>query len=793
MIAITAMGNEKDSQIEIADSSRVFNLDEVVVISQPKEVLALRKQPLSSNVFTSHEIAKTGVRDLSELSRYVPSFSMPSYGSRLTSSMYIRGIGSRVNSPAIGIYVDGIPLLNKSAFNFHFYQTERVDILRGPQGTLYGMNTEGGLVRVYSHSPLNYQGTNVRMGIGTKAWRNVELAQYIMLNERLGISLAGFYNGQNGFFRNATTGERADRYNEAGGKFRIGYYLSRRTTIDFIADYQWVRQNGFPYGVLNTDNNSVAQPSANRQNKYMRNILNTGVTVNSRWKSISLNSTTSYQFLNDRMDMDQDYLPQDFMHLQQDQLINAFTQELSLKSIDDESRWHWTSGIFGSHQWLKTTAPVFFGQDFTQRIATPIQTAMSSAIVDAMAQQLMGKGMAEETAQQQAAAIVEKAGGVSLDINMKVPALFHTPLLNIGIFHESNIELTDRIRATIGLRYDYSRAEIEYDTQAAMHFNANVMGKEATYSLTSKLKNQHSNNFSQLLPKVGFTYTFADNGSNIYASLSKGYRAGGYNIQMFSDILQSELTANSSKAMSGNYDVTHSDADYDNVKNTISYKPEISWNYELGTHLNFFGNRIHTDLTAYYMRINNQQISVMAGNYGFGRMMVNAGKSYSCGIEASLRGCAIDNRLSWGMNYGLTHAVFKDYKDEDNGNNIDYKGNKVPFVPMHTLSLLADYTIIPEHSSLFPQNLTLTVGANLSAQGCIYWDEANTYSQPFYALLGVYADLNINNVGVKVWCRNITNTHYNTFAFDSSASGNKTYLAQQGTPIQAGLDISWNF
>jgi len=143
ILTLPTMAGESNENVGLADTSRVYSLGEVVVISQPKEVLALREQPLSSSVFTSHEINTLGIRDLSELSRYVPSFSMPMYGSRLTSSMYIRGIGSRVNSPAVGIYVDGIPLVNKSAFNFHTYQAERVDILRGPQGTLYGMNTEG--------------------------------------------------------------------------------------------------------------------------------------------------------------------------------------------------------------------------------------------------------------------------------------------------------------------------------------------------------------------------------------------------------------------------------------------------------------------------------------------------------------------------------------------------------------------------------------------------------------------------------------------------------------------------
>lgn len=124
---------------------------------------------------------------------------MPNYGSRLSSSVYVRGIGSRVNSPAIGLYLDGIPVMSKSAFNLHNYQMSRVDVLRGPQGTLYGQNTEGGLVKMYSRNPFNYQGSDIRLSYGSKYFRNVEAAHYQKFNEHIALSLAGFYEGQNGF------------------------------------------------------------------------------------------------------------------------------------------------------------------------------------------------------------------------------------------------------------------------------------------------------------------------------------------------------------------------------------------------------------------------------------------------------------------------------------------------------------------------------------------------------------------------------------------------------------------
>ena len=181
MILAAATGKAESISV---DSSKVYDIDEVVVVSQPKEAFRLRQQPLSSTSFGNFEMNRLGARDLRELSSYIPNFVMPNYGSRLSSAVYVRGIGSRVNSPAIGVYVDGIPVMSKSAFNLHTYQLSRVDVLRGPQGTLYGQNTEGGLVRLYSRNAFDYQGTDVRIGYGSRRYSNLEASHYLFLHQQ---------------------------------------------------------------------------------------------------------------------------------------------------------------------------------------------------------------------------------------------------------------------------------------------------------------------------------------------------------------------------------------------------------------------------------------------------------------------------------------------------------------------------------------------------------------------------------------------------------------------------------
>ena len=767
----------------LTDSSKVVDLDEVVVVSQPKEQVRLRLQPVSSNVFGSEQLQQLNIRDLSQLSQYVPSFVMPSYGSRLTSSMYVRGIGSRINNPAVGVYYDNIPLMSKSAFNNHFYMLDRVDVLRGPQGTLYGQNTEGGLVRIYSKNPMNYQGTDVKLGIGTGLYSNVEVAHYHRPTEKLAWTIAGFYSGLKGFIDNQNFDKKNDLTNEAGGKLRLMYAPNKKLTFDWTADYQYVNQNGFGYGEFQPRPESsvkpysldVEDPATTIMNGYKRNMFTTGLNISYNTDKLLFTSTTSYQFLNDLMQMDQDYMVGDYLRLEQRQKMNALTQEFVLRN-HDTSRWQHVTGLFGSYQWMRTDAPVFFGEGITAPIGNAIATAMKNSMIQGM----IKKGMTEAAA----TAMVERMG-VTMTAEMGVPGLYHTPQMSLGLYHESNILLADRLKATVGLRLAHDWTKIDYDALAYMNMTGGTASATATYHLTSHVADNRSKSFTQLLPKFALTYTFDENIGNIYALVSKGYRAGGYNFQMFSDILQTDLNAHQQDAMRGDYDVEHTVADYDAIEETTQYKPEESWNYELGTHLNLFGGSTHFDLSLYYMQIRNQQLSHMSPVYNYGRIMTNAGKSHSCGLEATLRGKAIDNAFDWAVTYAFTNAKFDEYDYSldpyATGNDavVNYDGNYVPFVPQHTLSAMVDW-----HIGKF------TIGANMNGQGKIWWDEANTYAQKFYAVAGAHADYDFGPVVVTLWGRNLTDTKYNTFAIASSAVAGTHYFAQKATPIQVGLDVN---
>ena len=764
MVATLGTRAEEDF-VELNDTSKVVDLDEVVVVSQPKEATLLRLQPVSSNLFGASEMQRLQVRDLRELSAYVPSFSMPQYGSRLTSSIYMRGTGSRMNAAAssVPVYYDHIPLMSKSAFNSHFYMLDRVDVLRGPQATLYGMNSEGGLVRIYSKDPMRYQGTDIVLGVGNHFQRKAEVAHFHRPSENFAFSVAGFYQGQDGFFDNTNLNEKNDKGNEAGAKVRLMWQMTSRLKADLTADYQFTKENAFPYGLYDIANDEVALPATTFMNTYRRQMLNTGLNLTYELDRLRIASTTSYQHLYDYMDMDQDYTPADRMALMQHQKMNALTEELAVRTHDN-SRWQWTTGIFVAYQHTTTDAPVTFGPALTGTIAKGILSAMPSAVQ-------------------------------SMFTTWEIPCFdvdetFKTPQTNLGIFHESNIELTDRLKATVGLRLDYMKAKVEYDSRGSLdlHYIANMMGTqlEETFTLTDSVINNTSKSTLQLLPKLGLVYLLGNHGSNIYVQLSKGYRAGGYNIQMFSDILQTEMQTNGKNLRTGDFNVTHDAAAYEEVNRTIEYEPETSWNFEVGAHLNLFDNRLKADIAAYYLKVSNLQLTKMASNYSFGRMMVNAGKSRSCGVELGLRGQAVDNRLIWAATYSMTHANFREYTDsvkvDGTMTEVDYKGNKVPFVPQHMFSGMVDYRFDITSDGLLR---SLTLGVNVAGQGKTYWDEANTAAQKFYATMGAHAQLDMGAVSLDLWGRNLTDTRYATFGLAYSGG----FIGQRGLPLQFGVDM----
>ena len=141
------------------------------------------------------------------------------------------------------------------------------------------------------------------------------------------------------------------------------------------------------------------------------------------------------------------------------------------------------------------------------------------------------------------------------------------------------------------------------------------------------------------------------------------------------------------------------------------------------------------------------------------------------------------NGLIVQVNYGFTHATFKDYKDDRKG--IDYAGNFLPMVPRHTFAVGADYTI-PHPCTHIDR---FTVSAGYTGTGRILWKEDNKVSQSYYGLLNAKVSATKDFITFAIWAKNITNADYAAYYFESAGNG----LAQKGRPFTIGGNIQLSF
>ena len=486
------------------DTTKVIDIEEVVVIASPKETGKLRELPNAVSLISQKDMQANQITTLKNVSALVPNFFMPDYGSKITSAVYIRGIGSRINTPAVGLYVDNIPYIDKSAFDFNFYDIERIDILRGPQGTLYGRNTMGGLIKVHTRSPFSYQGTDVKLSYGSKSnYRSASLTHYHRWNEHFAFSAGGYYEGSDGFFRNAYNGKKIDNMEAGGGRIRAIWLPSDNLKLDFTIGYDYSDEGGYPYyytGALNKSKEEykehIGKISYNRDCGYRRGLFNTGLNIEYQGNSFIMNAVTGYQNLTDRMYLDQDFLPVDIYNIEQKQRINTLSEEITFKSKKNQ-RWIWVTGASGFYQWLHTDAPVTFQSEGIQWLENNINKGMASS------------GMP-----------------INLKIlseTMPVPGIFDTPVLGAAIFHQSTFNhlLFENLSATVGLRLDYEKNKIDYNSSAAMNIQMYMAGKpmgkpmEQAAEFIGKLDDDHV----QLLPKFALKYDF-NKQNNIYATVS---------------------------------------------------------------------------------------------------------------------------------------------------------------------------------------------------------------------------------------------------------------------------------
>lgn len=746
----------------VNDTIKTYNIGEVIVTSSTKETNDLRTLPGAVSILSPQAIATRQIDALKDISAFVPNLYMPDYGSKMTSAIYIRGIGARSSGQSIGLYVDNVPYLDKSAFDFELNDIQRIEVLRGPQGTLYGRNAMGGIVNIYTLSPFDYQGTKVTMSMGNYGAAKTKVSQYSKIGENVGISLNGYYDRNDGFFINEYNGTKADKEESAGGRFKLEGYITDHLKAQYTFNYDYVTQKAFPYGQYDPQTGAVQPIRINDPSSYWRRTLNNSLYLEWKTDRFILSSTTAYQYLKDDMKMDQDYTEQSVFTLHQKQKQYAWSEELAIKS-NTKSNYQWSFGAYGFYNSLNTDGPVIFKKDGLTGI-------LQKAFDDILANNPKAPKLTVQ--------------GDELN-QIYFPGNFDTPTYGFAAFHQStyNNLFVEGLSITAGIRLDYEKANLDYHSAVdSMKIGVEMGPMKMTLPVTTTMDGKISQDFLQVLPKVSLRYQCTPE-TFTYLSVAKGYKTGGYNVQMFGDLVQAQAK----------YDLMSKFApdkaeQPGEVKDIASYKPEHSWNYEAGIRSELVRGRLSAELTFFYMDIRDLQLTSFAEN-GSGRMITNGGKANSYGVELSLRSRITDG-LTADLNYGFTRATFRDYifTDKDENSQIvktDCKDNFIPYTPRHTVSLGLQYTKLL-HRKMIDQFIA---SAQFTGAGKIFWTEKNDISQPFYGLVNAKVGVRKGIVNLNLWSRNITNTDYQAFYFESF---NQSFI-QKGKPFQIGGEITVTF
>ena len=216
LATLSLLTAEPTTVIEPTDT--LLHIDRVEITASLKSD---EREPISATRLSMHRLEERGVSSVKELSALAPNFYQPDYGSSITSSIYVRGFGSRIDQPVLGMVVDDVVVMNKNAYDFDFYDVRSVELLRGPQGTLYGRNTSGGVMLIRTLQPLAWQGMRFMAEYATLSSAKASLAYYAKPTERFGVSVAALYSHDGGYFRNTYTDKFCDSGDNGSIRLRM--------------------------------------------------------------------------------------------------------------------------------------------------------------------------------------------------------------------------------------------------------------------------------------------------------------------------------------------------------------------------------------------------------------------------------------------------------------------------------------------------------------------------------------------------------------------------------------------
>lgn len=711
-----------------SDSIKNIFLKEFVLTAQDESDRKIKTNNYagSTTILTNKELNNERINAVKDISLTVPNFYIPDYGSKTTSSIYSRGISTRMNEPSVGLYVDGIPVMNKSLYDFELFNIANIDVALGPQGTLYGRNSISGIIDINTIDESTFDGS-------IKSSFTTGYGSYNTFKERLtiqggdktfGVSASGHYDKSDGYFENEYNGEM-NKSESAGGRLNLFWNLPYDWKIKLNGTFDHSAQNAYPYADYTT-----GKISYDGDGYYRRDFVMSGLTIDKKIGKHKITSASGYQYLDDKMLLDMDYTASPYFTMSDKQRQHTFTEEISFMS---KLKWYQqVTGLFGFHTKNDMKSPVDIDKSFLENIF------------------------------KQAKERVPSMPTITIDTDkINVSGDFLSTNYGAALYHQSTFTFFKKLTLTAGLRAEYNRTEIKYDNSSVVDMTIKPNSPYAPAIDSVEHHNLNGNahkEYWEFLPKLSLRYKFNDQW-NIYATAAKGFKAGGYNTAITANLMQEMMQHKS----------------VGDVNSTLYYKPEYLWNYEIGMHAQPVDDKLFVDAAVFFIDDRDQQLVRSASNGT--RKITNAERVHSYGAEASVRYLPIKN-LTLSASYGYTHAEFRKYTVD----GVDFKGNTLPFSPESTISAKCQYDI-PTNAKYLEK---VRLSAEYRALGRIYWDDENEHMQDYKGQLNASVGLIKDKYSLTMWVNNIAlDGEQNTFYFESMGKS----FVQKAMPVSYGVTL----
>ena len=330
-------------------------LEEVVVTAQ-RRVQSMQDVPVAVTALSSASLAQSGVGNTEMLSVAAPSVVIGRFSN--SARPFVRGIGSTVADPnneaSVAIYLDGVYQPAAFANFFDFNNVERIEVLKGPQGTLFGRNATGGVIQVVTRDPGDTPEFEASAGYANYDKYSVSTYAAAPIGDKVGVSIAAMYSDQNdGYGENLVTGKDVRLGEELGVRFKLVFEPTDATTIKLAGDYSELNDTGAAYQMLPGTRNVLGQnPPKDDYDVYNNwepenDVESVGASLDIKhdFGAVGLRSITAWRDIDGLWTLDQDLTALPIINADVNQTGEMFSQELHLTSSED-SKLQWLVGAY---------------------------------------------------------------------------------------------------------------------------------------------------------------------------------------------------------------------------------------------------------------------------------------------------------------------------------------------------------------------------------------------------------------------------------------------------------------